>query len=335
MSSFSFKQLFTSKLYRPHGSLPLPFAATLDRYIKRRYAYSGEKRLGRKRIFILPTYFGFIYALTILVMLIGALNYNNNSAFMFTFLLVGVGLITPLHNYRNLARLSFRAIKTIPAFAGHPVQYLISIDNHNGTYRFAIELSTADQKATIVQVRENSTTSIKLNLPTHRRGQIPFCVVTVETRYPFGLFRAWSYIKIDSSCLVYPKPSGKNALPFPSPHIQGDKDSNQIGTDDYLGLRDYHAGDSTKHIHWKAYAKNQALLTKQFSLPESDEIWFDWASLEGLDVEERLSQLTRWIIDAEESRSSYGLILPGIAIKPAIGEQHKAKCLEKLALYKE
>ena len=335
MPSFNFKQLFANKLYRAPGTPPLPYAASLDRFIKRRYAQSGEKRLGRKRIFILPTYFGFIFSITILVMLIGALNYNNNPAFMFTFLLVGVGLITPLHNYRNLAKLSFRSTQAIPSFAGHPVQYFISIDNHGGAQRLAIELSTADQQPSVVHVAANATTNVKLNLPTHRRGKIPFCVVTVETRYPFGLFRAWSYIKIDTSCLVYPKPSGRNALPLPSPHAHGDKDSTQIGTDDYLGLRDYHPGDSTKHIHWKAFARNQALLTKQFSLPESDEVWFDWDTLEGMDTESRLSQLTRWVIDADESNSNYGLSLPGTHLTPATGEQHKAQCLEALALYKE
>ena len=315
MTLFSLKSLFKDKPYRATGSPPLPFAATLDRYIKRRYAFSGEKRLGRKRIYILPTYFGFIYAVTSLIMLIGALNYNNNPAFMVTFLLMAIGLVTPLHTYRNLSQLSFRSIKTIPSFAGHTVQYWVLVDNHGGKQRFSIELFAADQEAQLVDVPTNGSETVHLHLPTYKRGRIPYCVVTVETRYPYGLYRAWSYIRIDASCLVYPKPSGTNSRPLPSPNIHGDKESTKIGTDDFIGLRNYHPGDSTKHIHWKAFARGQQLLTKQFSLPESDELWFDWDVFEGIDTEERLSQLTRWILDAEEFDNSYGLMIPGTRIE--------------------
>jgi uncharacterized protein (DUF58 family) len=333
--ALTLKSFFKDKPYRANGMLPLPFAAALDRFIKRRYAFSGENRLGRKRIFILPSYFGFIYILTTLIMLIGALNYNNNPAFMLTFLLMSIALVAILHSYRNLTQLSFRSVKTVPSFAGHPVQYWILVDNHGGGQRVAIELSAADQPPVVVNAPADDATTVHLNLPTYKRGKIPFCVVTVETRYPFGLYRAWSYIRIEASCLVYPTPAGTSSRPLPSPNIHGDKESNQLGTDDYLGLRNYHAGDSIKHIHWKAYARGQALLTKQFSLAESDEIWFDWDALQGMDTEARLSQLTRWILDADENNYSYGLIIPGCRYEPSLGEQHKHLCLKALAVYQE
>jgi len=333
MAFFSLKKLFEDKPYKVSGALPLPFSASIDRYIKRRYAFSGETRLGRKRIFILPTYFGSIYALTILIMLVGSLNYNNNPAFLLTFMLIAIGLVTTFHTYRNLSLLSFRPVKSIPSFAGHSVQYWVLVDNHGGNQRFAIELYAGNESPSIIDVPSNGTSTVHLNLPTHRRGLIPYCVVTVETRFPFGIYRAWSYIKIDASCLVYPKPCNSRSLPPPSPHIHGDKDSTKLGTDDFLGLKMYHPGDSTKHIHWKAYARNQTLLTKQFSLPESDEIWFDWDNLDGLDIETRLSQITRWIIDAEDDNITYGLRIPGVCIDPSLGDKHKHICLKALALY--
>ncbi len=335
MATFSLKHFFKDKPYKATGALPLPFSASIDRYIKRRYAYSGETRLGRKRVFILPTYFGSIYALTVIIMLIGALNYNNNPAFMLAFMLFSIGLITTFHTYRNLSLLSFRPIKSIPSFAGHPVQYWVLIDNHGGNQRFAIELYAGSEPPTVVNVPHNGTKTVRLNQPTHKRGLIPFCVITVETRFPFGIYRAWSYVKLDASCLVYPKPCSHRSIPPPSPNVHGDNDSTKIGTDDYLGLKDYQPGDSTRHIHWKAFARNHALVTKQFSLPESDEIWFDWDALEGLDTEKKLSQITRWIIDAEDDNTSYGLTIPGVHIEPSIGDKHKNICLQALALYQD
>ena len=36
------------------------------------------------------------------------------------------------------------------------------------------------------------------------------------------------------------------------------------GSDDFASLRPYHAGDSLRHVHWKALAREQGLVTKQF-----------------------------------------------------------------------
>ena len=54
-----------------------------------------------------------------------------------------------------------------------------------------------------------------------------------------------------------------------------------------------------------------------------------------LGTEEKLSRLTRWVLDAHASGLSYGLRLPGKKIEPANGDAHRQKCLEALALFVE
>ena len=87
-----------------------------------------------------------------------------------------------------------------------------------------------------------------------------------------------------------------------------------------------------QHIHWKTAAKDQGLYTKQFGGDRSDEMWLDWRRLQHLEKEDRISQLTRWVIDAEQAGMNYGLWIPGGQIGPNHGDAHKHNCLRALAL---
>jgi uncharacterized protein (DUF58 family) len=134
--------------------------------------------------------------------------------------------------------------------------------------------------------------------------------------------------------VVYPEPAESRTLPqnvVYRPKQSGDKGR---GSDDFAGLRNYHVGDSLRHVHWKAVARDQGLHTKQFGGDRSDEIWLDWRTLEHMDTEQRLSQLTRWVLDAEHAGLSYGLWLPGERVEPNHGEAHMHQCLAALALFK-
>ncbi len=92
---------------------------------------------------------------------------------------------------------------------------------------------------------------------------------------------------------------------------------------------------SSGHVAWKAYARTGDLLTKQFSGADTSSQWFDFAGIDDSDVEHRLSILTRWIIDADQTQRDYGLRLPGHEFPPAHGEAHRNNCLEALAFFNE
>jgi len=106
------------------------------------------------------------------------------------------------------------------------------------------------------------------------------------------------------------------------------------GLEDFSGMRQYHRGDSPRHIAWKVAARDQGLLTKQFTGRAETELWLDWALLpRQMGVEERLSLLARWVLDAHAAGLTYGLRLPGATIEMAAGEAHRDRCLETLAVF--
>jgi uncharacterized protein (DUF58 family) len=108
-----------------------------------------------------------------------------------------------------------------------------------------------------------------------------------------------------------------------------------VGQDDFAGLRGYHPGDSPRHVAWKAYARGQEMMTKQFVTAGAGELWLRWSELPAeMRVEARLSRLTRWVLDAAAANLPFGLEIPGTRVTPALGASHEQRCLAALALFK-
>src|SRR2546426_418978 len=186
----------------------------------------------------------------------------------------------------------------------------------------------------VVDIPAHGIAEVVLAVPAQRRGWLPLGRVLLETRFPLGMFRAWSYVEPDARCLVYPKPE-RSALPRPSAEAAaGALRSQSAGNDDFSGLRTYQLSDSPRHVAWKAVARTDDMLTKQFTGEAAAELWLDWRLLPAsLGLEQRLSRLAGWVLSAEREGAFYGLRLPGIEIAPARGDAHAAACLKALALY--
>ena len=156
----------------------------------------------------------------------------------------------------------------------------------------------------------------------------------VFTTFPLGLFYAWSNVDLESECVIYPKPETGN-VPLPPPTL-GPRSGVEAGAgqDDFAGLRKYQAGDSLRHVAWKAVARGQPILTKQFSGLAEGELWLQWDTLPTeYGIEPKLSRLTRWVIDAGRGGNTFGLRLPGKQVSPGSGSAHEEQCLSVLALF--
>ena len=291
--------------------------------------------LSQRRIFILPTRAGVVFAVVLAVMLLGAINYNLSLGHALIFLLGGIGIVGLLHTFYNLFGLQLTPGRAEPVFAGELAYFSLQIVNLRRQPRRALDFSFQGQPVATTHLAGNARATVALPYHTRRRGHLAPGRVTLSTRYPLGLFRAWSYPHPAWSCLVYPQPL-RTPLPLPTtPHAEARQGDH--GQEDFAGLRPRHSSDPTRHIAWKAVARrseDQPLLVKQFAGGAGDELWLDWALTAGDRVlEERLSILAGWILNAEEAQIRYGLRLPGRVWPPALGEAHRAACLQALALY--
>jgi len=323
----------------------------------------------QRRLYILPTRAGSGFAVLLLCMLIAGLNYANGVALFLTFLLGGFMLVTMHQCHRNLLGVTLEAIDTQPAFAGQRATTQLALQNTSAAPRYRIEasLSTAEAddvtrtpdvppppsakfslrrrsgKRTDKQAAESTavtdlapTTRENMQLSVHanKRGIQRLGHITLATRHPFGLFRAWAWIYAPAEIVVYPKAQGTLPMPSDSGHEPGNRAFGAEGADEWLGLRPFRDGDSPRQVAWKAYARGAPLLIKEYHATGSDLRMFDLAQLPHVgDLEARLEQLARWIVDAEAQGERYGVALPEIRIEPDNGPDHRRRCLTALALH--
>lgn len=300
--------------------------------------FSGEKAtdqpitLNQRRIFILPTHRGLNFALLTALLLLIAFVYNNNLVYLLAFGLASIFFITILHSYNSLAGLVLQKGQNTAVFAGEAARFELHISNPVDVERHQLQITLEQTESLTMQPQ--SKACVALYTLTQKRGWHTAGTVTISSTYPLGLFRVWSPTRFNLKTLVYPAPSPL-ALPFPeTPSTQAQQGANSKGADDFYGLREYQPGDAIKQIHWKAYAKGQGLFSKLYGGDDSAaQIWLDYDYAPGQNTEERLSQLCRWVIDAERAGIVYGFAMPGLRLSPDNGILHARKCLEALALF--
>lgn len=285
-----------------------------------------------RRIYILPTRQGLVFCLLLLGMLLGAMNYGLSMGFLFTFLLAGMVLSTLFATWRTLLGLTLASIDVEAAFAGEPARFTLRLRGAAGPVPQGLLVESEGIQAAVEPDPAGGARAC-LGLPTRARGRRAMGPCRLFTEAPLGLFRAWCVFVPPASALVWPRPAPWSK-PLPTGGGTGREESqgNRRGTDDFDGLTAYRPGESPSRLVWKSLGRLPEPLVKTFVSPQSDVVWLDWRQLTGLDPEARLSQMARWVLDADRLAVGYGLELPGLRIPPASGPIQRIRCLNALAL---
>jgi uncharacterized protein (DUF58 family) len=291
--------------------------------------------VGRKNTYILPTRHGLLFIVILAAMLAGSINYNNNLGFLLVFLLGAMAVVSMFHTHKNLVGIKILSISAKPVFAGETAVFNILVSS--GAHRRKALVWTIEKPLyNIADISLLSEQIIAVKTSAAGRGMLRRKSFKISTRFPLGLFYAWTKIFADISCVVYPSP-----LPGPDKlHKTTDaggmgKETKSIsaGADDFMGLKAYQPGDPVKNISWKTFSRGQGLFIKDFEGNKSVGQVYDYETLEGQDTETRLSRLCHMILKAEAAGIEYGLKLPETFIAPSKGQKHCHVCLRALALF--
>ncbi len=288
-------------------------------------------KINRRRVYILPTRFGLMLALTLVAMLIAGLNYNSNLGLAFAFLLASVALVTMHHCNRNLLGLQVDVTTEVDAFAGHEANFEFVLRNDSNVERRDVEIRCMDAGA-IGSVAARSSESIPVAVPVPRRGVTRVAQFELRTRYPFGWFHAWTYVQGSLTAYVAPSAQGTRTPPVVA-GVGSASRSETRGDEDFAGLRAYEPGVPLKHMAWKVLARGGEAAVRSYTGLAAQPEWLEWSSLEGQDTETRLSQLCLWVLESEAAQRVYGLRVPGREIPPGRGAAHRFACLRALAVY--
>lgn len=317
----------------------MPFLAGFKEVWTKRFLRTArQESAGRavvkpRSIYILPSKQGFILAVLLMLMLVGSINYGSNLGYLFTFFLGGIWLTSILHTWRSLLGLRIQAEQAQPVFAGQEAGFPLILDNPDNLDRFGISVTTSGGQGSTIDLAGGKRQSVLITLPTQQRGQLSLDRVTIHSRYPFGLFHAWTYVRVNIRCLVYPRPAASGEPPLQASYNRSEQGDRGVGADDFVGLRAFRNGDSPRQIDWKALARERGLYCKQFGGDRTELISLDWDRLDEPDPEARMSQLCRFVLLAAQRKQTYGLKLPGISIKPGLDEQHMHRCLSAMATF--
>jgi uncharacterized protein (DUF58 family) len=303
-------------------------------------AEPGEVLLTPRRVFIIPARPALTFGVLMLVLLIGSINYNLGLGYALTFLVGTCAMVDMANTNRNLAQLHLASGRAQPVFAGEEARFELFLHNRTRRDRYAvwIDFASAKEARHATDVLAGGSAAVQLAMPTTERGWLAAPRVRLHTRFPLGLFHAWSYWQPDAKVLVYPFPE-ENAPPLPLTGIASQDGQGTAGQDDFGGIRSYQPGDPMRHLAWRQIARldpsmGGQIVTKHFEGGAVEDITLDFDLLPpGLGVEARLSRMTRWVLEAEQGAKPYGFRLGATVFPPACGEAHQAACLQALALY--
>ena len=291
--------------------------------------------LTQRNIYIVPTRAGLMFGVTVMVLLLASLNYQLSLGFALTFLLAGSAIASMHMTHASLRGLSLHAKPVAAVFAGEPATLEVVVTNPGATrHGLGLGLDTGTRPVPLAydEIGAQGQTVVRLAWPVATRGVHALPVVRAESRFPFGLFKAWTIWRPAGTVVAWPRPE-RPAPPWPETAVDpsGEQPVRGDAGGEFDGVRAWRRGDTMRQIVWKKAARTGELVSREMQQGRQRSLWLTWSQAPLPDPEQRLSRLCAWALEAERAGLRYGLRLPGVEIEPDTGPQHRLASLRALA----
>jgi uncharacterized protein (DUF58 family) len=314
--------------------------ARIRQWFLQRLPLTDTWTLNQRNIYIVPTKAGFVFALTLVLMLLASINYQLNLGYALVFLLAGAGFVSMHLTHGTLRGLTLHLRPVPTVFAGDAAPLEVVLTSPGGD-RHGVALHFEDREThgtgwAWSDVPSGGQVSARLSVVPPARGQHPAPALVVETGFPFGLFRAWTVWRPASQVLAWPRPETP-APPLPATAARSDDHRPQLLRSEGAeldGVRAWRRGDGLRQVVWKKVARSGELVSRNTAGSGARELNLNWQSARTPDVEHRLSRLAAWVLAADRAGHAYRLELPGRALPAAHGDSHRRAALDALALWR-
>jgi uncharacterized protein (DUF58 family) len=220
---------------------------------------------------------GWIFFVTVLIVIFAALNTSNNLLYMVLSAMLAVLLLSGLISALNFSNLKVRLVLPQRCYAEELFEYSFRVLNHRRLLpMFSLRMQPLPGDALQFEslyfdsVEPRSTESHTSEIALARRGRYTVREVQGLSRFPFGLLSKEHTYLVDAEIICYPKILARESLIFSSLDIQGNLQSLNRGSGNELyRIRDYLYSDGARHVHWKASAKTAVLKTREYAADES------------------------------------------------------------------
>jgi uncharacterized protein (DUF58 family) len=297
-----------------------------------------SQTLSQANIYIVPSRAGLAFGLMLLLLLVVAINYQLSLGFALTFLLAGSAAASMHMTHGSLRGLTLHIKPLVPAFDGEGAVLEVVVTNPGASrlgLGFGLDLGARPIPLAYCEIAAAGQTSVHLSWLAPGRGLHGLPLVRVESRYPFGLFRAWTIWRPAGQQWIYPRPESP-VPPWPQTEasLGDDRPAARSGAgSEFEGVRAYRRGDTLRQVVWKKAARTGELISRETAGAVQREMWLQWGQAQGLDTEERLSRLAAWIVAADAAGNHWGLSVPGTELPPDNGPAHRHAALQALAAW--
>lgn len=309
------------------------FRGRWELWLDKRIPPRNRVLLTQKRIFILPTWMGLGYLLTAFLLFVAGVNYDNTMILNFSFFLVSLFVVNILQTFSNLSGMEVSAGHSEPAFVGAEAKFVIHLSKSKRKDHQSIYCYWQGYESQAYNLIRDQQVAVTALLKTTERGRYKPGRFKLHAVYPFGLCQSWTWLDLDMSALVYPKPIECELSSISASDREQGSAIIKDGQEDFAGLRAFNQSDSMRMVDWKAFARRNVLYSKEFHGYQAKSSWLKWSEMPAMDIETKLSQLCFWVLQLSKTNEPFGMEFPGTLITPATGKQHEEDCLKALAEY--
>ncbi|MCH1926824.1 DUF58 domain-containing protein [Shewanella sp. C32] len=315
--------------------MPVMLKQWFNRWLNQRIPAAEQQTLSHRSIFILPSGFGLLWIMLVVLLFLFGTNYQNNLVIGMALLLASIFVSTILHSYRNLAGLTVISAGTAHTYAGQQLSIPLKLSAERPLFQLQLSFQP-ENPLRVAEVTAEPQQRV-VALQTDHRGRLNPGRLRIESRYPLGLCRVWSWLDLNTHHIVFPTHArGQQPLSRLDDDM-GSTGKQLSGVEEYAGLRNYIPGESLKQVAWKQWAQERGMLSKEFTTPAGEPVWLTLAAnLNQQQLEQQLSLLCYQVDElAKQPNQYWGLALGPLRIAPNQGQAHRLQCLTALACYQQ
>lgn len=246
---------------------------------------------------------GFTYCVTTVVLILGAINGQNNLLFAIFGLAAGGLIISGVLSGANLMGIRVERLPPREGVVGETAGLRYRVSNVNRLLP-AISLLVeevalprhsggrlAATRGFAAGVRARESAMVEASAPCLARGPVRLARFRVTSTFPFGLTRKSVELEASQDLLVLPRPAA--VLGEPLRASRGDRRAASVARasregDEFHALREYAPGDPVRSVAWRASARVEPLLVRVDATRRSGRVLIAFEASEDVAAQERI-----------------------------------------------
>ncbi|MDX2041019.1 MAG: DUF58 domain-containing protein [Acidobacteriota bacterium] len=303
---------------------------------------------------------GLVFGAAVLMVTVLALSSGNNLLYLVLAALLATAIVSVISTRLNIRRLKPSVRYPDHIFAGEPVTFEVTLLNQKHlmpSFSISVDLveehqaandesNSIEQRAValayfpLVPIRSHARSRIERVFA--RRGVYPVAGFIINTGFPFGFVEQRRLIEWRSEIVVYPQPKPLDELAELLPMVVGRIENRSKGSgSDLYAIRQYLASDHHHHIDWKATAKTDQMMVREFTREDDWRVTIRFDSRKGnaaVAAPEFAEQFERAVTFAAsllthfiELGAEVRLVMAEVDTGFGLGQSHQLEMLRHLA----